>query len=274
MQTMYQGTNNGRSVLDIEAIRHFAPSVFAERPHHNVSDRYGFIPTIRVLERLQDEGWEVVHAKEQRVRLEDKRGFTKHRLMLQRHDATALKVVGETMPRIMLTNSHDRASAYVVEAGLFRLVCSNGLVVSSGQFGRVAVRHSGADIADRVLEGTYSVVGDLAQIGEQVGEMSAIDLTTQERHLFAESALGLRWDGSAPVTAEQLLTVRRGQDNKNDLWTTYNRVQENVMRGGLAGVNATGQFRRTRGVNSISEDTRINRALWQLAQGMAQIKQG
>lgn len=268
----YSSLNNGKTELTTDMLRRFAPSIFAERPYHKVSEHYVFIPTAKVLERLTSEGWKVVHAKEQRVRLEDKKGFTKHRLMLQHRDAMPLKEVGDTMPRIMLTNSHDRASAYVIEAGLFRLACSNGLVVSSGNFGRVSIRHSGQDIAERVLEGTFSVVGDMAEIGAEVGNMRALTLDGREQLAFAEAAIGLRWDGAAPVTAEQLLTVRRMDDRSNDLWTTYNRVQENIVRGGLHGVNAAGRHARTRGVNSINEDTRINRALWQLAQSMAQLK--
>jgi hypothetical protein len=124
-----------------------------------------------------------------------------------------------------------------------------------------------------VLEGTYAVVGDMQEITAQAGEMSSITLNSAEQVAYAEAASLIRWDGNAPVQAEQLLRIRRHEDAKTDLWTTYNRVQENIVRGGLAGVNASGRRQRTRGVNSINEDTRINRALWQLAQSMAGIKQ-
>jgi hypothetical protein len=266
--------NNGKSVLNNEQIMAVAPSVFADRPYHAVSEKYRFIPTSAVLARLQAEGWDVMQAFENRVRLADKRGFTKHRLVLQQRGAKPLAKVGDTLPRIVLTNGHDRSSAYNVEAGLFRLACLNGMMASAGDFGRVRVQHSGSkDLAERVLEGTYQVVGDMQEITAQAGEMGQIVLTRSEQLAYAESALGLRWDGAAPVTAQQLLTVRRTADEQADLWTTYNRVQENIIRGGLRGVAADGSRRKTRGVNSINEDTRINRALWQLAQSMASIKQ-
>jgi hypothetical protein len=102
--------------------------------------------------------------------------------------------------------------------------------------------------------------------------MQSVALTRPEQEAYAEAALGLRWDGAAPVTAEQLLTTRRWDDKADNLWMTYNRVQENIIRGGLRGTNANGARAKTRGVNSINEDTRINRALWQLAESMSALK--
>lgn len=265
--------NNGKQVLTNEQIMMVAPSVFADRPYHAVSERYRFIPTSAVLARLQDEGWDVMQAMENRVRLADKRGFTKHRVILQQRGSKPLAKVGDTLPRIVLTNGHDRSSAYNVEAGLFRLVCSNGMMASAGDFGRVRVQHSGSrDLAERVLEGTYQVVQDMETIADQAGTMTSIALNRDEQMAYAEAALGIRWADNAPVTAEQLLLTRRYEDKPGDLWTTYNRVQENIIRGGLSGVNAAGRRQRTRGVASINEDTRINRALWQLAEKMAELK--
>lgn len=266
--------NTGKQVLTNDQIKMVAPSVFAERPYHAVSERYRFIPTSSVLARLQSEGWEVMQAMENRVRLADKRGFTKHRVVLQQRGAQPLAKVGDVMSRIVLTNGHDRSSSYIVEAGMFRLACLNGLIVSDGTSGKISVQHSGArDIAERVLEGTFAVVTDMKEIISHAGEMGQVKLSRDEQFAYAEAALGLRWEENAPISAEQLLLTRRTADSANDLWTTYNRVQENIIRGGLRGVDAAGKRRKTRGVASINEDTRINRALWQLAQSMAQIKQ-
>ena len=268
-----QHFNTGKTTLTSDQLRAVAPSVFAERPYHAVSERYRFIPTSAVLDRLMSNGWEVKQAMEQRVRLVDKRGFTKHRVVLEQAGAKPINKIGDAMPRILLTNSHDRGSSYIVEAGLFRMVCANGLIVSDGDFGKIRVQHSGAaDIADRVLEGTYTVVNDMQQIVARAEELQGVSLNRDEQMAYAEAALALRWDGAAPVTAEQLLLTRRREDQEGNLWTTYNKVQENIIRGGLHGVKANGARQRTRGVNSINEDTRINRALWQLAEKMAELK--
>lgn len=264
--------NQGTRPLSLEQIAQVAPSVFADRPYHAVSERYKFIPTSNILSGLQSEGWQVMRATEQRVRLADKKGFTKHCLIFQHVDAQPLAKVGDTMPRIVLTNSHDRASGYVVEAGLFRLACLNGLMVSDANIGKVSVRHSGTDIIERVIEGTYSVMSDMAEISSHAADMHGLILSEREQRIYANAALGLRWEENAPVAPEQLLQVRRSADAGTDLWSTYNRVQENIIRGGLYGRNAQGRRAHTRGVNSINEDTRINRALWQLAEEMQKQK--
>lgn len=255
--------------LDNAALRRFAPSVFADSPYHAMSDRYGFIPTATVVDALRSEGWFPVQAREQRVRLEDKRGFTRHVVRLRR-DGLSLDKVGDTIPEIVLLNSHDGTSAYQMHAGLFRLVCSNGLVVADTTFGKISIRHSG-DVVGRVIEGTAEIVQDLPRLSESVREMQAIDLRPEERRAFANAALGLR-DSALPVEPEQALRPRRYADNASDLWTTFNVVQENVIRGGLRSRTSTGRRTHTRAIGSIQEDTRLNKALWQLAEEMKRLK--
>jgi len=265
--------NSGKQVLTPDQVRMVAPSVYANRPYHKVSDKYGFIPTHVVLGALQREGWQVMQAMENRVRLADKRGFTKHRLVLQHRDAKPIGGLGDTAPRICLTNGHDRSSAYVLEAGFFRQVCSNGLIVSTGDVGRISVKHVGTELPGRVIEGSYQIIKEMGHIAQQAEHMREIDLSDEEQVAFSQSAAMVRWEPEAmPIDASQLLLVRRYDDRGRDLWTTYNRVQENLIRGGLRGVNSAGRRQRTRGVNSINEDTRVNRALWQLAQSMAALK--
>lgn len=262
--------------MSLDNVRSIAPSVFADRPYHAVSDKYRFIPTSVVLENMLREGWEVVGAAENRVRIPDKRGFTKHQLTLRHPDSRTLAgmALNDTVPRVVLTNSHDRGSAYTLEAGLFRLACLNGLLVSSGTLGKVSVQHRGGDeIVGNVIEGSFRVVDDLNTIASSVSTLRDIQLDRDEQLAFAKAALSLRWDGdTAPVTADRIIAPRRSADTTNDLWTTYNVVQENIIKGGLRGRNATGHRTTTRKVNSITEDTRINRALWTLADEMAKLK--
>ncbi len=258
--------------LDNEALRRLSPSVFASAPHHRMSERYGFIPTIQVIEGLRGEGWQPFYAREQLVRLDDRRGFTRHVVRLRRPGLT-LDKVGDTLPELVLLNSHDGSSAYQMHAGLFRLACTNGLMVSDGTFARISVRHSG-DVVGRVIEGAASVVRDVPQLAAHVGEMRSLTLARPEQEAFARSALLLKYETpeAAPIEAEQLLGTRRTADQTRDLWTTFNRVQENLIRGGLRGRTANGRRTRTREVKSINEDTRINKALWQLTEEMRRIK--
>jgi len=66
-------------------------------------------------------------------------------------------------------------------------------------------------------------------------------------------------------------TPRRFEDRGNDLWTTFNRIQENLMRGGLSGHNRNGRRLTTRPIAGVSENVRLNRALWTLTERMAQL---
>jgi hypothetical protein len=92
---------------------------------------------------------------------------------------------------------------------------------------------------------------------------------------MAKAALTYRFgEEFQPVNETQLLTPRRVQDQRNDLWTTYQRIQENLVKGGLTGRNATGKRARTRAVSGIDGDVKLNRALWVMAETMLGHVQG
>ena len=65
-----------------------------------------------------------------------------------------------------------------------------------------------------------------------------------------------------------MLTPRRYEDRRDDLWTVYNRVQESLIKGGLSGRTVQGKNNRTRAVTSIDGDVKLNRALWVMAENM------
>jgi hypothetical protein len=108
--------------------------------------------------------------------------------------------------------------------------------------------------------------------------MKALTLNTDEERAFATTALALRYgkraEGQppAPVTAAQLVEARRPEDLGHSLWTSFQRVQENVMRGGQPGRSTQGRRVRTREVASIDRGVSLNRALWMLAEEMRKLK--
>lgn len=265
--------------LSNEEIFRKAPSVFAEQAHESRGDRYGFIPTINVLEGLRKEGFEVFNAQQTRTRVEGKRAFTKHLLRLRHPDLGNTQVVGSEIPEIVLINSHDGSSSYQLLAGFFRLVCSNGMIVASSQLDDVKVRHSGNVVHD-VIEGSCRVVESLKTLAPVVDSYKGIELDAREQLAFAESAAALRWDidqtGNlqSPIEPRDLLNVRRYDDRKSDLWTTFNRVQENLIKGGIRGRTATGKRTSTRAIGGVNEDVKINRGLWLLTERMAELKTG
>ena len=255
--------------LSNDEIARVAPSIFAEEAHDSRSNRYLYIPTVKVLDALRAEGFQPFMACQTRVRNTEKREHTKHMIRL-RH---ASNIMDKEANEIILLNSHDGSSSYQMMAGSFRFVCANGLVLGDAAMDQ-KVRHSGRqDVIGDVIEGAYEVLNQFQLIEEQRETMKGIQLGGDLQHAFAEAALAYRYDpadGPAPVTASQLLAPRRREDATNDLWSTFNRVQENTIKGGLRGRNKQGRRTSTRAVSGIDQDVKLNRALWVLAQHLRQ----
>jgi len=176
----------------------------------------------------------------------------------------------EEVPEIILLNSHDGSSSYQLLAGVFRFVCSNGLIAGD-IVENVRVRHSG-NVVDNVIEGATRILHNTEEVVARIGEYKGIELSQQESMLFAEAAMQLRWGDDKPVSTTGLLAANRYADNKNDLWTTFNRVQENLIKGGVAGRASTGRRTTTRAVGGVNENVKLNKALWTLADSMAALK--
>lgn len=263
--------------LSNEQIMRASPSVFATEPWSDVSDKYSFVPTINVVDCLRNEGFFPVKAMESKTRTPGKKGYSKHMLRFRQSQYLDNSKVGEEVPEIVLVNSHDRTSGFALSAGVFRLVCSNGMIVKSSNFGDISVRHSGSDIEGQVVEGSLRIIEDMPAIINSMNEMKAIQLSSNEQLAYATAALELRYpsddagNSTSPIAASKLLQVKRYADNKNDLWTSFNRVQENFMKGGLRGINSIGQHTTLRKISSVSEDVRLNKALWMLTESMAKL---
>jgi hypothetical protein len=258
--------------LDNARLQRLAPSIFADAPHASVSSRYGFVPTIALVDAFRAEGWLPVRAQQTAVRDETRREHTRHLVCFRRQQPLQ---VGDALAELVLTNSHDTRSAYQLDAGLFRLACSNGMVCPIGEVRGIRVRH-GKHIVDAVIEGSYELIEELPQIAASVDRFRDTGLDGREQGLFAEAALEVRngedWARQSPVPPGQLLEARRTDDKGADLWVTFNRVQENLLKGGLLGRAQSGRRVRTRQVRSVTEDVRLNRALWRLAERFAQLK--
>lgn len=255
--------------LSDDQIRSVAPSIFAETAHESRSERYNYIPTAAVLAELRSEGFQPFMVCQTRVRHEDRREFTKHMLRL-RH---ASQINGNEANEVILLNSHDGTSSYQMIAGMFRFVCHNGLVCGD-TLADVRVHHKG-NVAEQVIEGAYEILQGFDQVQEARDAMRLITLDENEQEVLARSALALKYDAPdkvTPVTEAQVLMPRRFDDRGSDLWSTFNRIQENLVKGGLHGRNAHGRRQRTRPVQGIDQNVRLNRALWMLADGMRQLK--
>lgn len=260
--------------LTEDEMRARLPAIFAEEAHGSRSDRYTYIPTIELLRGLAKEGFKPTFATQARTRNADMRGHTKHLIRLRRDFSLAKPDV----PEIVMLNSHGGQSSAQLFGGWYRFLCMNGMVVGD-TIGEVRVRHTG-NVVDDVIEGSFKIVDDLTAVGDSVATMKTLQLTAPEQSALAEGAATVRFNlaegEQSPVRPEQFLLPRRYEDKGDDLWRTFNRVQENALRGGLHGrrIDANGRRRRvtTRDVNGIDQNVGLNRALWTLAQRMAELK--
>ena len=270
----------GQSFLTEDEIRTAAPSVFATTAHASRSAKFRPIATIEVLRMLDKEGFGVVGAIQSVGRIEDRKDYTKHMLRLRQRDDVQRRV-GDNVFEILLKNANDGTAAYDLLSGLFRIACMNSLVSMSTQMTTQRVRHSG-DVGPKVIDGVFSVLNDAERSLAAPEQWGRLQLSAPEQQLFAQVAHAIRFpvdehnNATTNVKPEHLLKVRRTEDRQEDLWTVFNRVQENVIRGGLdnTGLNAAGQLRRasTKAVKGIDQSTALNRALWTLGEEMAKLK--
>lgn len=254
--------------LTDEQLRTVVPSIYADTAHESRSDRYAHIPTRVVLTALRKEGFQPFMATQALVRDDSRQGFAKHMLRL-RH-ASQIEA-DDAANEIILLNSHDGSSSYQMLAGCFRYVCQNGMVCGD-QYHDIRVRHCG-QVVDNVIEGAYQVLANFDRISAAKADMSALRLSEVEQQAFAHAALPLRFsETDAKPTEQAVLRRRRSADVGDDLWTTFNVVQENLLKGGLPRLNQQGKVTRTRQINGIDGDVRLNKALWTLAEAMQALK--
>ena len=72
-------------------------------------------------------------------------------------------------------------------------------------------------------------------------------------------------DGSKFVHLHTQLPARILQDEGNDLWLTFNRVQEAITQGGFKGALNGAKVRQVRKIRSFEKDLKINQDLFELA---------
>lgn len=253
--------------LSADEIRAAAPSIFAEEKHESRSERYTYIPTSDLLQGLQKEGFEPFMVAQSRTRIAERSEHTKHMVRL-RH---ATQINADEANEIILVNSHDGTSSYQMLAGVYRFVCANGMI-RGDELADIRVPHKG-DVQGRVIEGAYRVLDQFDATRESIAGMKTCRLPSGAQEVFAAAALELRYEDAQhrPITTDKLLSARRLEDRGDDLWSTFNVVQENMLQGGLIGRTAQGNRTSTRAITGIDQNVKLNRALWVLAEGMRKL---
>jgi hypothetical protein len=178
------------------------------------------------------------------------------------------------VPEIVLENSHDGSAAYRLHTGIYRFICSNGLLIASANFGTFSVKHSGGrDFENRIIDATRQIVENTPKAFDTVERWKGIPLTRPLQLDMAQRAFDLKPLEGVRVAA--LLTARREDDyteaeGNRDLWRTFNCLQENTLQGGVQGVNPRRRKTRTRSVRSVTATINLNRSLWAIAEQAAE----
>lgn len=253
--------------LETPQLKRFAPTIFAKSAIEGVSDNYGMVKTFEIIAAMKENGYDCVEVRQSRRRDEGRMPYTKHMVKFRRAGTVkaALKR-GDVIPQVVMLNSHDRSSGFHLYAGMFRVLCENGLIVSDGQFVEpIKVRHSLAMVQD-IVEKSRELIKGADGVYSIREEMLKVSLTDKEARMFASKALEHRPPRrSGVLEPATLLIPRRDEDKPNDLWHVFNRVQENMMKGGAATITEAGRNVQTKGIGRIERDVQVNSALWTLA---------
>ena len=259
-----------------DQLKEVCPLAFAEAPTNpDVSGKYLFVNTETIVDDLDKLGWKPVQAAQRKGRGKSTI-FSKHMVAFQNPD---IKISGkdgdDSFPRIIMTNSHDGMQAFKFSVGIFRLVCSNGLVVADEQFSDFKIKHKGYTFAE-LREVVNQAVADLPNKVEVLNQMKQRVLTQEEKNKLALDAMLIRAGiepGSEKAkkfnyddeTIIDILDPKRDEDKGDDLWRVFNVVQEKITQGDFHAALTGAKVRKVRKIKSFEKDLKVNKELFKLA---------
>lgn len=254
--------------ISLDKALELAPAIAADRPADYITSRYKFTSTKEVINMMQDLGYVLTGAKQAGTKIPLRHDFGAHIVQFQHPDLYIKDNEGhvEARPQIVMVNSHDGSRPISFDMGLFRLVCSNGLIRKSHDMGGFKERHTKLDMA--ALKSLISEKLDsLPKTIEQINGWSQRLMTAEEMRQFALDAIKLRAGEekeASPYELNSVLNTRREADQGNSLWKVFNTVQENLTKGGFQ-MNE----RQVRAITNPWADMTLNQGIWQLAEQYA-----
>ena len=250
------------NILTEKDFKKLVPAAFTPDPEPSVTYRYQYVNTMEIVNRVIDRGYVPVKARQNKPKDKNKAKYAFHHITFEPKpsgDNVYMKLSNENIiPRLELTNSHDRTRRLTLQAGLFRLVCTNGLVVAledpegnqlavSGK--QLHLKGKGFDNAvDKLIDNAMNKLDSSAQL---IGTMNNFEIDYETELWLATQAIHYAYpQREFFVKAIELTKHRRDEDAGNSLWLAMNRIQENVMKGGIQSVN--GRVIKGLGLNAVS----------------------
>jgi hypothetical protein len=274
------------SILSADDIARRAPAVFADSKAERLTDRYQSLRTDTLLPILADYGYQPTQAAQKRSR--KIAGLSQHSAhLLAFSKMSDINTTDDIRPEIVLYNSHDGTSSVKLFAGAYRFICSNGIVAGDG-FSATAYHSRKALMGFEEM--LRNIISNMPKLLDNIEALRSHSLSYDERYDLAKAAVMKRWEmidrlpydvaNGKPVkrgsyadenTIRDVLGMQRAEDAGIDAWTTFNRIQENVLRGHAFVKSVTGtdgdvsiRQRKARPITNISEHVRINSELWDL----------
>lgn len=270
----YSTHNLSTTFLDEDEIKKRCPLAFYTAPTNpKVSEKYVQANTSTVINDMAKLGWYVVDAKQKGKRKNSSGIQSFHMVSFQNPDIKVMENNEvEAFPRIILTNSHDGMNSFKFMVGLYRLVCSNGLIVADETFEELTIRHINYTFED-LRHLVTKTVDALPKYIDTVNKMKATQLTKEQKYDFALKMLKLRKNVPADTqltvsdsTLEEVLTPVRKDDEGDSVWNVFNVLQEKMIKGGsMVESGKNNKLRKMRPVKSFVRDLNVNYSMYQTA---------
>ena len=231
------------------------------RTRNRIKQPPAYIETLGVVQNLQQQGWEITGVCEQRGR---DRKISNNYVQLEHPDFKMMnKNKVEGISNIYVSNSCDGKKPLNLDFGMYRLVCSNGLIQRTPYIEH-NIKHTPQSI-ERLPMIMQSVNSAAQRVLERFDSLKTKELKPAQLEELVNKAARLRFDDDI-MDASQLLTVYRDEDKGNDLWSVYNRIQENLIKSSML-LDRNG--RPLAGVNDVKSDIILNQALFGLIENYA-----
>jgi len=193
---------------------------------HDLSKRYKLIPTQSVLDRFIAKGFYV-----SKVSLP--KSIKAAHIVRLRHDK--LKLEGKDFIEVVIMNSYNGTMALKINLGVYRLICSNGMVAGKNLFSHT-IKHVGQNFYEQVDEAIVQIMRSAKKLEKVINKFKAKILSDTEIALFAEHCYTEKLKTEKKlfyIDLDQSIIPRRFGDQAKDLWTVLNVIQERIIRGGI-----------------------------------------
>jgi len=269
-------TSTGYRVTNLEDLKEAVPSAFATTYDPRRTEKYSFFSTEEFLKTVEKVGWVPFSGKQQGSSV-----FSRHVIRLENPQFGYIQVKNDKIkPQLLIDNSHNGCSSGKLHLGLFRLVCSNGLVVGiPGMSNSIRFIHMGID-APELMKLVAETAEQYREVGTHITMMKEIEMSEEQKFEFASNAMAIREpyhflkaDKTVNlenlhklITPQELYKPLREEDDSNDLWSVFNVIQERTVNGLYERKSITGRKSAPKVITNVSRHLDYNKKLWNLAE--------